>query len=86
MTFNPHTSATGINMAASIHMLAAVDNGGYFEGDVAAHNPFRDHLGGTPYKVDRSGCVEPLDQPGLGLVVDENFLATHPLIDGPCYV
>ena len=86
MTFNPHTSATGINMAASIHMLAAVDNSGYFEGDVAAYNPFRDHLGGIPYKLDLNGCVEPLDQPGIGLVVDEKFLAAHPLIDGPCYV
>lgn len=86
MTFNPHTSATGINMAASIHMLAAVDNGGYFEGDVAAHNPFRDNLGGTPYTIDKNGCVEPLDQPGLGLVVDERFLEAHPLIEGPCYV
>ena len=28
MTFNPHTSATGINMVASIHMLSAVDNPG----------------------------------------------------------
>ena len=26
ITLNPHTSATGINMAASIHMLAAADN------------------------------------------------------------
>ena len=67
-------------------MLAAVDNSGYFEGDVAAYNPFRDHLGGIPYKLDLNGCVEPLDQPGIGLVVDEKFLAAHPLIDGPCYV
>ena len=83
---NPHTSATGINMAASIHLLAAVDNPGYFEGDVARHNPFRDDVAGSPYTLDEEGCVCPLDKPGLGVEVDEDFIAKHPLIDGPCYV
>jgi len=86
ITLNPHTSATGINMAASIHMLAAADNAGYFEGDVAAYNPFRDNFGGIPYALDQNGCVRPLEEPGIGIVVDEDFLAAHPLIDGPCYV
>ncbi len=31
-------------MAASIHLLAAIDNGGYFEGDVSKGNLFRDSL------------------------------------------
>ncbi len=86
ITVNPHTSATGINMAASIHLLASVDNPGYFEGDVARHNPFRDEVGGVPYALDAEGCVRPLDGPGLGIEVDERFLAAHPLIEGPCYV
>ena len=86
ISFNPHTSATGLNMAASIHMLASVDNAGYFEGDVAAFNPFRDELGGQPYQLDNNGHVLPLEGPGIGIDVDENFLAAHPLIDGPCYV
>ena len=86
MTLNPHTSLTGINMAASIHMLAAVDNPGYFEGDVAAHNPFRDNLGGKPYELDADGRVQPLEGPGIGIEVDEEFIAAHPLIEGPCYV
>jgi len=86
ISFNPHTSATGLNMAASIHMLASVDNAGYFEGDVAAFNPFRDELGGQPYQLDKNGHVLPLEAPGIGIDVDENFLAAHPLIDGPCYV
>ncbi len=86
MTFNPHTSLTGINMAASIHMLASVDVPGYFEGDVAAHNPFRDNLGGKPYELDADGRVKPLEGPGIGIEVDEKFVAAHPLIEGPCYV
>lgn len=86
ISVNPHTSATGINMAASIHLLAAVDNPGYFEGDVAKHNPFRDEVGGVPYEVDKTGHVRPLEKPGIGIEVDEAFVASHPLIDGPCYV
>jgi len=29
---------TGLNHAASIHFLAAIDNGGYFEGDISKDN------------------------------------------------
>ncbi|ASP21252.1 D-galactarolactone cycloisomerase [Antarctobacter heliothermus] len=86
MSFNPHTSATGINMVASIHMLSAVDNPGYFEGDLARHNPFRDEVCGTPYEIDASGCVSPKDKPGLGVEINEAFVEAHPLIEGPCYV
>lgn len=86
ITVNPHTSATGINMVASIHVLSAVDNPGWFEGDVAKHNPFRDEVLGIPYTLDSSGCVMPLEGPGLGAEIDESFIAAHALIDGPCYV
>lgn len=86
ISFNPHTSLTGINMAASVHALAAVDNPGYFEGDVTIYNPFRDEFGTTPYELDKNGQVRPLEGPGHGIVVDEKFVAAHPLIEGPCYV
>jgi D-galactarolactone cycloisomerase len=86
ISVNPHTSATGINMAATIHLLAAVDNAGYFEGDVAKHNPFRDEIGGVPYQVSKEGVVRPLEKPGHGIEVDEAFVAAHSLIEGPCYV
>ena len=83
---NPHTSMTGLNMAATIHFLAAIDNGGYFEGDVSKNNLFRDELVSKPYEVGSDGCVRPLEGPGLGLEVDETFLAAHPGIEGPAYV
>ena len=83
---NPHTLLTGINMAASIHLLASIDNGGYFEADVAAENPFRDELCSPALAVDAKGNVRPHEAPGLGLEVDEKFLAAYPLIEGPAYV
>jgi D-galactarolactone cycloisomerase len=86
LPIHPHTSMTGLNMAATIHFLAAIDNGGYFEADVSTGNLFRDALVSRPYEVDQDGCVRPLEKPGLGLDLDEEFLAGHPVIEGPSYV
>ncbi len=87
LTCNPHTSLTCLNMAASLHVLSAVDNPGYFEGDVTSLNPFRDELAGKcPYKLDDMGCVEPPEGVGFGIEINEDFVLAHPLIEGPCYV
>jgi L-alanine-DL-glutamate epimerase-like enolase superfamily enzyme len=87
LTVNPHTSATAINMATSIHYLCAVDNPGYFEADVTLLNPFRDEMmDRAPYTLDKDGCVRPYEDVGIGLKIDQDFLAAHPLIEGPCYV
>jgi len=86
LPIHPHSSMTGLNHAASIHFLAAIDNGGYFEGDVSRANKFRDELVSNPGAVDREGNVWPLEQPGIGLEVDEAFLSAHPPIEGPGYI
>jgi L-alanine-DL-glutamate epimerase-like enolase superfamily enzyme len=86
LPIHPHTSMTGLNMAASIHFLCAIDNAGYFEGDVSKANLFRDNLVTAPYQVGSDGCVRPLEKPGIGLDVDEAFLKAHPVIEGPAYV
>ena len=86
LPIHPHSSMTGLNHAASIHFLAAIDNGGYFEGDVSKSNRFRDDLVDNPGKIDKDGNVWPLEKPGLGLEVNEAFLAKHPPIEGPGYV
>ena len=73
--------------ATTIQFLCAVDNPGYFEGDVTSLNPFRDQLGDkAPYKLDDAGCVRPYEGVGIGLKVDQHFISEHPLIEGPCYV
>ena len=86
LPIHPHSSMTGLNHAASIHFLAAIDNGGYFEGDVSKANKFRDELCSKPYEVDRDGNVWPLEKPGLGLEINEGFLQKHPAIEGPGYI
>ena len=82
---HPHSSMTGVNHAATIHFLAAIDNGGYFEGDVSKANRFRDQLVDNPGRIDRDGHVWPLDRPGIGVEVNEEFLLEHPAIEGPGY-
>ena len=83
LPIHPHSSMTGLNHAASIHFLAAIDNGGYFEGDVSKSNRFRDDLVDNPGRIDKDGNVWPLEKPGLGLEVNEEFLAKHPPDRGP---
>ena len=87
LTVNPHTSATAINMATTIHYLCAVDNPGYFEGDVTSLNPFRDEMmDKVAYVLDADGFVRPYDGIGIGMKINLDFIKDHPLIDGPCYV
>jgi L-alanine-DL-glutamate epimerase-like enolase superfamily enzyme len=86
LPIHPHTSMTGLNMAASIHFLASIDNGGYFEADISTANLFRDELTSRPYEIGRDGCVWPLERPGIGVEVNEEFLRAHPVIEGSSYV
>lgn len=85
LAVHPHTSMTGINMAATVHVLSALDGGGYFEADVSKNNLFRDAMVSAPFRLDRNGCVSALDRPGIGVEVDEEFLLAHPAIEGPAY-
>jgi L-alanine-DL-glutamate epimerase-like enolase superfamily enzyme len=84
--FHPHSSMTGLNQAASIHLLCAIDNGGYFEADISRANKFRDALGSTPWTIGADGCVLPNEAPGIGVEIDEEFIKAHPPIEGPGYV
>lgn len=81
LPINPHSSAGGINMAATIHFLAAIDNGGYFEACVSKVNPLRDMFG-QPFEIGADGCVAPQEKPGVGLDIDESIFSDYPVVDG----
>jgi L-alanine-DL-glutamate epimerase-like enolase superfamily enzyme len=82
---HPHSSATGLNHAASLHFLSAIENGGYFEACVSHFNPLRDMFGRT-FQIGADGCVEAPDAPGIGLAIDEAVFGEFPAIDGPGYL
>ena len=86
LSFNPHTSVTGLNVAASIHLLSSIDNAGYYEADLSAYNPFRDELCSWKADVAADGTVAAPDGPGLGVDIDEALLEKFPVIEGPGYV
>lgn len=86
LPIHPHTAMSGLSMAASVHFLAAIDNGGYFEADAGKTNSLRDELVETPCIIQPDGHVLPLDKPGLGVEVNEDFLKRHPAIVGPSYI
>jgi L-alanine-DL-glutamate epimerase-like enolase superfamily enzyme len=83
---HPHSSMTGLNQAATIHFLCAIDNAGYFEADVSRGNLFRDALVSEPWRIGADGCVRPNEAPGIGVELDEDWLRAHPAIEGPGYV
>ena len=80
-----HSSATGLNHAATLHFLSATENAGYFEACVSKFNPFRDMFGAT-FEIGADGCVEPPSGHGIGLEIDESIFERYPMIDGPGYV
>ncbi|MGR8921450.1 MAG: mandelate racemase/muconate lactonizing enzyme family protein [Gammaproteobacteria bacterium] len=83
---HPHTSLTALNMAASLHFLAAIPNAGYFEADVSRHNPLRDVFEGADFAPDAAGELRPPDGPGLGVAPDAGSLAAFPAMAGAGYV
>ena len=87
LPIHPHTAMSGLSMVASVHFLAAIDNAGYFEADAGKINLLRDELvSTTPFTIGSDGGVLPLDGPGLGVQVNEDFLKAYPAIEGPSYV
>lgn len=83
---HPHGGVTGLDLVASIHVLSAIENGGYFESSEGC-NPLRNGpIVGSAYEVGADGCVRAPDKPGIGLEVDEDFIKAHPVIEGPGFI
>jgi D-galactarolactone cycloisomerase len=79
-------SSMGINMAATVHFLSAIENAGYFEADCSLSNPLRDVLIHPPIQVSDDGTISPLEKPGIGIEVDEDMIRHYPGVEGPGYV
>lgn len=78
-------SSMGINMVATVHVLSAIENAGYFEADCSVDNPLRDSLVNPAVRVS-NGAIRPNEGPGLGIEVDEEMILRYPGQAGPAYV
>jgi len=86
ISIHPHTSVTGLNVAATLHFLAAIPNAGYFEADHSRHNPLRTALCAPVSDIAPTGALQPPSGHGLGVTVDESLLASFPVVRGAGYV
>ncbi len=83
---HPHTSVTGLNVAATLHFLASIPNAGYVEADYSRHNPLRTALCSPVVELDADGRMRPPAGNGLGVAVDERLLSRFPVARGAGYV
>lgn len=81
----PHLSQSIISTAANVHLLCALPNAMIYEADISRINPWRDDLARNPLRVV-DGYIQPNDEPGLGLDIDESILEQYPAIPGSSYV
>lgn len=84
LQFAPHTSASVLSTAASLHVLSAASNGFIYEADVSAVNAFRDELG-PPFEITDGTILAP-EGPGLGVEINEDLIDRYPFIPGASYV
>ena len=80
-----HGCHTGLNFAASVHYLASIGNARYFEADGSTDNPLRTVACSASYELSADGTVLPLEGPGLGVQVDEDYIRAHPITEGPAW-
>lgn len=83
LKFAPHTSASVLSTAATLHVMSVAPNAFVYEADVSAINAFRDVLG-TPIEVTE-GLVRAPEGPGLGVEIDESLIDEYPVILGASY-
>ncbi|MFC6488652.1 mandelate racemase/muconate lactonizing enzyme family protein, partial [Nitratireductor sp. GCM10026969] len=82
---HPHASMSALNAAATLHLLSAVENGGFLEADVSRYNPLRDDLVSGAPVIGADGTFRATEAPGLGVEVNEEFIREHPPITGSAY-
>ncbi|MBX3539217.1 MAG: mandelate racemase/muconate lactonizing enzyme family protein, partial [Chelatococcus sp.] len=83
LQFAPHTSASVLSTAASVHVLSVAPNAFIYEADVSAINAFRDDLG-PPFAIENGTILAP-EGPGLGIEIDERLITRYPFIPGASY-
>jgi L-alanine-DL-glutamate epimerase-like enolase superfamily enzyme len=78
--YAPHNGYNGIGVTACLHLVAAHPQGMYLEylhdPPVATFSRFAS-LVADPLRIDKDGCVEPPDKPGLGIELNEDIVKRY---------
>lgn len=75
LQWNPHTFNDILTVVSNLHLVAASPHPAMFEWDVT-YNELMTHLTTEPIEV-QDGLLFPPDAPGLGVEIDEDFVAEH---------
>jgi D-galactarolactone cycloisomerase len=75
LQWNPHTFNDILTVVANLHLVAASPHPAMFEWDVT-YNELMTHLTSEPIEVV-DGLLHPPSGPGLGVDIDEEFVAGH---------
>ena len=84
-SLHPHTSVTGLNVAASLHFLSVVEGAGYFEADCATWNPLRTELTSPVVSLEHGTC-RASEGAGFGVEVVLDGLTQFPVMTGAGYL
>jgi D-galactarolactone cycloisomerase len=75
LQWNPHTFNDILTVVSNLHLVAASPHPAMFEWDIT-YNELMTHLTGEPIGVV-DGLLRPPTGPGLGVTIDEDFVAAH---------
>lgn len=75
----PHVFATGISLAANMHLIASIPNGSLLEFDQNPY-PFRDELLAEPITVT-DGVVKMPEAPGLGIEINQAVIDKYRIFE-----
>ena len=62
-----------------------IDNARYFEGDGSDRQPAPHRRVPGVLRATPEGTVPPLEGPGIGVDVDEEYIRAHPITEGPAW-
>jgi L-alanine-DL-glutamate epimerase-like enolase superfamily enzyme len=69
----PHVFSSAVCLAANLHFLAAIPNGGWIEFDQNP-NALREELILQPFRIDKDGRVPLPNRPGLGIELNDDII------------
>jgi L-alanine-DL-glutamate epimerase and related enzymes of enolase superfamily len=76
----PHVFSTAVCLAANMHFLAALGNGGMLELDRNEY-PLRDELLENPIVIEKDGFIYMPQEPGLGIRLREDIVSKYTISD-----